>query len=77
MTNNQPSNIVLFPASLLPLAKRWRAISRSLPDQTYLLVLPPKPGPTWDILFGVAGDLEHRGLNVEVTGIASQLSTPL
>jgi hypothetical protein len=56
----------IFPASLLSLARRWRAIGENLPKGTFLLVLPPKPGPTWDILFGLAADLENHGAMVDL-----------
>ena len=60
------SNSTIFPASLLPLADQFGRLANSLPDGTCLLILPPKPSPTWDALFGLAAAVEQRGLPVDL-----------
>lgn len=66
MRNDRPSNIAIFPASLLPGADRWKHASEGLPQGSWLIVLPHEPSATWDVLISLAVELECRGQNVEV-----------
>ena len=68
-------NFAIFPASLLPLADRWKAISEDLPEGSCLLVLPPDQGPTWDTLFALADTFDMAGTTTEILSAAVETLT--
>ena len=56
--------IEIFPAALLPRRKAWQTVGESLPEGSWLLVLPKNENATNQVILDLARALQEQGRKV-------------